>query len=524
MSQGAVPTSRRGWFIAHVAGVVALLVALAAPSAPARNLYVTDGSTGSKLVTVIDTATNQVVGAPIEVGLEPFGIAITPDGTRAYVVNTGSDTVSVIDTATNRVVGTPMGVGDVPLGIAITPDGTRAYVANFESESVSVIDTRTNGVLTVPVGKEPGEVAVSPDGSQVYVTNFGAESVSVIDTATNTVLATLTGGFSNPFGLAFKPDGSRLYVAESSVLKAISVIDPKTNQPSPSISGVNEPQFLAVAPDGGRLYATDAFARTLSVIDTQTNQVLSAIDVGDQPITPVLTPDGSRIYLSRGVSGVVAIDARTHAISAPIGSADDGAVAIVPDQPPVAAFSTARARPGVPVVLNASASKDPDGTIATYAWAFGDNTTAGLAQPTTRHAYARPGKYRGTLTLTDNEGCSTALVFTGQTAYCNGSAAATTTGFVKVAYPGVRVRCPKSAGAGGCRFKLRAVSRKKGKVKARSAPARTKVKAGKSAIVSLKPKKAFRAKLARAKKALVEVTVTADGSRSTRLRKLKIVQ
>jgi YVTN family beta-propeller protein len=524
VSQGAVSKSRQGRFIAHVAGAVALLLAVAAPSAPARNLYVADGSTGSRQVTVIDTATNQVVGAPIEVGLEPFGIAITPDGTRAYVVNTGSDTVSVIDTATNQVVGAPIGVGDVPLTIAITPDGTRAYVANFESESVSGIDTRTSGVLTIPVGKEPGEVAITPDGSRAYVANFGAESVSVIGTATNTVLATLSGGFSNPFGMALKPDGSRLYVAESSVLKAISVIDPKTDQPSPSIAGVDAPEFLAVAPDGGRLYATDAFARTLSVIDTQTNQVLSAIDVGNQPITPVPTPDGSRIYLSRGVSGVVAIDARTHAISAPIGSADDGTIAIVPDQPPVADFAAARARPGVPVALDASASKDPDGTIATYAWAFGDNQNAGLAQPATKHAYARPGKYRATLTLTDNEGCSTAIVFTGQTAYCNGSAAATTTRIVKVAYPGVRVRCPKRAGAGGCRFKLRAVTRKRGKIKAQSAPAGTKVKAGKSAIVSLKPKKAFRAKLARAKKTLVEVTVVTRGDRTTRVRKLKIVQ
>src|SRR5437870_2398375 len=55
-------------------------------------------------VSVIDTATNTVI-ATIPVGLNPFGVAITPDGTRAYVVNHGADfegshgTVSVIDTA-----------------------------------------------------------------------------------------------------------------------------------------------------------------------------------------------------------------------------------------------------------------------------------------------------------------------------------------------------------------------------------------------------------------------------------------
>ena len=71
-------------------------------------------------LSVIDTATNTVV-ATVPVGLFPLGgIAITPDGTRAYVTNSNSNTVSVIDTATNTVVATvPVGVS--PDGIAITP-------------------------------------------------------------------------------------------------------------------------------------------------------------------------------------------------------------------------------------------------------------------------------------------------------------------------------------------------------------------------------------------------------------------
>src|SRR5256885_2255641 len=100
----------------------------------------------SNTVSVIDTATNTVV-ATIPVGLAPLGVAITPDGTRAYVAN-GSNIVSVIDTATNTVVATiPVGVEAGPVGVAITPDGTRAYVANILSNTVSVIDTATNTVV-----------------------------------------------------------------------------------------------------------------------------------------------------------------------------------------------------------------------------------------------------------------------------------------------------------------------------------------------------------------------------------------
>ena len=83
-------------------------------------------------------------------------MAITPDGTRAYVTNRRRDTVSVIDTATNTVIGTPIPVGNSPVGVAVTPDGTRAYVTNQLDDTVSVIDTATNTVIaTIPVGSRP---------------------------------------------------------------------------------------------------------------------------------------------------------------------------------------------------------------------------------------------------------------------------------------------------------------------------------------------------------------------------------
>ncbi|MDV6277516.1 hypothetical protein R3Q06_28900 [Rhodococcus erythropolis] len=45
---------------------------------------------------MIDTTTNTVTGAPIPVGINPFGVAITPNGARAYVTNFSAASVSVI--------------------------------------------------------------------------------------------------------------------------------------------------------------------------------------------------------------------------------------------------------------------------------------------------------------------------------------------------------------------------------------------------------------------------------------------
>ncbi|WP_432949219.1 PKD domain-containing protein [Kribbella sp. CA-253562] len=46
-------------------------------------------------------------------------------------------------------------------------------------------------------------------------------------------------------------------------------------------------------------------------------------------------------------------------------------------------------------------SNDPDGSITSYAWDFGDGTTA--TGPSPVHSYAAPGSYTVTLTVTDNE-------------------------------------------------------------------------------------------------------------------------
>jgi YVTN family beta-propeller protein len=58
---------------------------------------------------VIDTTTNAVI-ATINVVAFPYGVAVSPDGTKVYVTHfnaTGfTNTVSVIDTGTNAVIGT----------------------------------------------------------------------------------------------------------------------------------------------------------------------------------------------------------------------------------------------------------------------------------------------------------------------------------------------------------------------------------------------------------------------------------
>ncbi len=73
--------------------------------------------------------------------------------------------------------------------------------------------------------------------------------------------------------------------------------------------------------------------------------------------------------------------------------------------PPVAAFTSVPA--GLKVAFDGTGSSDPDGTVASYAWDFGDGQ--GSADPTPNHTYAAAGTYTATLTVTDNAGVTNAV-------------------------------------------------------------------------------------------------------------------
>jgi PKD repeat protein len=68
--------------------------------------------------------------------------------------------------------------------------------------------------------------------------------------------------------------------------------------------------------------------------------------------------------------------------------------AVLPPAPSVAAWAR----------FDATASTDPDGTIVSYQWSFGDGTTAYDTVPVTYHQFMAAGTFLVTLTVTDNGG------------------------------------------------------------------------------------------------------------------------
>lgn len=131
---------------------------------------------------------------------------------------------------------------------------------------------------------------------------------------------------------------------------------------------------------------------------------------GATPIALTAT-DGSFSSASENVQGSIStsgLSAGVHTLFVQGTDADNKAgtpnavrftVTTGGDGTPTASFTSTAS--GLKVDFNGSASSDPDGSIVSYAWDFGDSSAAGSGA-TPSHTYAAAGTYTVRLTVTDN--------------------------------------------------------------------------------------------------------------------------
>jgi YVTN family beta-propeller protein len=222
----------------------------------------------------------------IPVGKKPIAVVATPDGQSALVANVDDATISVINLANMAVSQTislpPFnGVPMRPSGIAILPDGSKAYVADhvaLPGSAVYVIDLTTmkfTGTM-LPVGDFPQSIKVTPDGSQVWVSSWGSNRVDVFDTLTNVGVAAFN--VPAPNGIAFNPYGTRAYIAASGQSPGyIQVVDVQLLQGIAQITVGNLPHAVLVSLPGRHLFVTNVNSNSISLIDTKSNTVLRTI-------------------------------------------------------------------------------------------------------------------------------------------------------------------------------------------------------------------------------------------------------
>lgn len=447
------------------AAALAALLAPAAASA-ARNVYVSDLAGGKVAVLSADVASGALTpaGSVPSPGGGVSGIALTPDGRFLYQADYSTAQIRgyavAADGSLTPLAGSPFPAVEA-LGLTATADGKYLYAAADDaSAGVAGFSIGSDGALTpLPGSPYPAVanlygIASSPDSRLLYAVSTGGPTRIVgysigANGALTTVPATMPVSGTSARAVVFAPDGRRLYVSHYSE-DSVAVYDVSASGALTEIGGSpftvdNAPYGLAMAPSGGALFVAasssvdNGFSSYPIAGDGSLGAASSAVPAGASPYAGAVTPDGRFLYTTGGSNptaygfSVGASGALTALGGSPF--LDDGSetdfqgVAITPNQPPVAKLNTNPAEPGIKesTKFNGKNSTDADGTVASYVFDFGDGKSKTTTDGTVSHKYRKAGSYTATLTVTDDEGCSTALVYSGQTASCNGGPVAVAT-------------------------------------------------------------------------------------------------
>ena len=162
----------------------------------------------SNTVGVVNVAAAvQAVAVPVRGN--PFRVIVSPNGTRVYAT-TNTSWLFVIDAAQRTVIDSIVVPTDAN-GIALSPNGSLAYLSSPTTGALVTVDLATRQVTrTVQIGGGLQEVVISPSGDELYLARLDGP-VEVRRTSDLGLIATVAGT-NGGFGMALSPDGVQLYV------------------------------------------------------------------------------------------------------------------------------------------------------------------------------------------------------------------------------------------------------------------------------------------------------------------------
>jgi PKD repeat protein len=392
------------------------------PGTPTISTQVSSASatTGA---TIADTATvTASAGSPAPTGSVTFNVYGPGDTSCATPIAmstkslSGSTATSTAVTAamagTYRFVATYNGdanntaaagvCGDVNESVAVTAQPT---IATHVASATAAIGDPISDTATV----SPGTGAPAPTGSVTF--KIYGPGDTTCTTPLSTVIANLTGttATSAPPTFTTSAAGTYQFVAtyNGDALNNAATGHCGDANESVTVSSTDEKPTAAYTPST----FSPTVGQTVSFNGTASNDPDGTITTyrwvwGDG------TPNGSgatptHAFATAGTYSVGLYITDSAGQTAAVGH---GFTVAATDEKPTAAYTPSTFSPTVAqtVSFNATASHDPDGSITTYRWVWGDGTPDGSgATPT--HAFATAGTYSVGLYITDSSGQTAAV-------------------------------------------------------------------------------------------------------------------
>lgn len=242
---------------------------------------------------VVDLIDRAVV-AEIPTTHVPMGLAIAPDGARAYVAGFGhggapGSTLAIIDLPARTLI-EEIEVGPLPEQVALDADGALGAVSLAGSSGVRVFRTSdVAGSLSAEIttGRDPSDLAFVPGTTLLVVASSMAATFSVIDVADPAAPIVLdsprvTGGV--PYGATSIP-GTTEVLLTTSIREQLLRVDARSPDAAPRRYPLEGGAFLlgvAVTADGRTALAAHPRSHTLSIVDLESGAT-HAIVLSDAP-------------------------------------------------------------------------------------------------------------------------------------------------------------------------------------------------------------------------------------------------
>ncbi|WP_170981003.1 Ig-like domain-containing protein [Mycolicibacterium sp. CR10] len=277
-------------------------------SADSDRIYVVSGRT----LYVVETATGATVAAR-DLGASGASVAVSPDGHYAYVARFSANVVPVykVDLVAGGI--TEIGGARQAGSMAVSPDGTKLYVIGNQASEVYVIDTVT-GAFSTPffAGYQSfgaPSVAVSADGKSLYVgmlTNDLAIITLATGASTSVDLGATPQGSSPTQSIAV--DGQWVYVTDA-VNDTLVIVDSTTKSVAATIDVGGRPTAVAASPDREFVFVANTGTRTVSVIRPGAEAVTLTLEFSDNLRDVDVSRDGESLFVttSAGVE-IIAMD------------------------------------------------------------------------------------------------------------------------------------------------------------------------------------------------------------------------